>query len=97
MGWQEVSIMDQRREFVMFASREGANISELCHRFGISRTTGYKWLRRAARGEENFRDRSRRPLRSPSRTPAEVEERIVAVRAKHPAWGAPGASWRMRP
>ncbi|WP_156098557.1 helix-turn-helix domain-containing protein, partial [Thermopetrobacter sp. TC1] len=64
MGWQEVSIMDQRREFVMFARREGANISALCRRYGISRTTGYKWLHRAAENEaEDFRDRSRRPLR----------------------------------
>ena len=32
MPWQEVSMMDQRREFVMFASREGANVSALCRR-----------------------------------------------------------------
>ncbi len=41
MPWQEVSIMDCRREFVMFASREGANISELCRRYGISRTSDW--------------------------------------------------------
>ncbi|HHN68175.1 MAG TPA: IS481 family transposase [Thermopetrobacter sp.] len=88
MGWQEVSIMDQRREFVMFASRDDANISELCRRFGISRTTGYKWLHRAGAGEESFADRSRRPLHSPARTSPEIEERIVMVRTMHPAWGA---------
>ena len=88
MPWREVSIMESRREFVMFASREGANISELCRRYGISRTTGYKWLRRAAAGEEDFADRSRRPRRSPLRTPPEVERRILEVRRRHPAWGA---------
>lgn len=31
MPWQEVSMMDQRREFVMFASREGAAISAQIH------------------------------------------------------------------
>lgn len=98
MGWQEVSIMDQRREFVMFARREGANISALCRRYGISRTTGYKWLHRAAENEaEDFRDRSRRPLRSPSRTPAEVEAQVLAVRDAHPAWGARKIrSWLLR-
>ena len=97
MGWQEVSIMDQRREFVMFASREGVNFSELCRRFGISRTTGYKWLRRAAAGEESFANRSRRPVHSPARTSPEMEERVVAVRAMHPAWGARKIrSWLLR-
>jgi len=42
MPWREVPIVDQRREFVMLASLEGANISALCQRFKISRETGYK-------------------------------------------------------
>ncbi|MGE3995621.1 MAG: IS481 family transposase, partial [Variibacter sp.] len=37
MGWREVSVADQRREFVLLASLAGANISALCERFGISR------------------------------------------------------------
>ena len=46
MPWQEVSVMDQRREFVRLAMQEGANRRELCRRFGISPDVGYKWLRR---------------------------------------------------
>ena len=41
MGWQEVSIVSSRNEFVTLASQAGANIAGLCRRFGISRTTGY--------------------------------------------------------
>ncbi len=48
MPWVEVSIVDQRREFVALASLEGANRRELCRRFGISAQTGYKWLARGA-------------------------------------------------
>jgi len=33
--------MELRLEFVTLAMRESANISALCRRFGISRTTGY--------------------------------------------------------
>lgn len=88
MPWRKVSIMDQRREFIAFARQEGANISELCRRFGISRTTAYKWLRRAQQEGETFQDRSRRPHRQPRRTPPEMEQRILEVRARHPAWGA---------
>ena len=46
MPWSEVSVMDQRREFVRLALQEGANRRELCRRFGISPDVGYKWLRR---------------------------------------------------
>jgi transposase-like protein len=42
MPFREVSAMDQKREFVTFATMEGANIRELCRRFGISAPTAYK-------------------------------------------------------
>ncbi|RVT70170.1 helix-turn-helix domain-containing protein, partial [Agrobacterium sp. CNPSo 2736] len=67
MAWRELSVVDQRREFVMLALLEGATISALCKRFGISRQTGYVWLRRAQAGDALL-DRSRRPHSSPRRT-----------------------------
>lgn len=88
MSWLEVSVADQRREFVMLASLAGANISALCERFGISRQTGHLWLRRFAGGESDFEDRSRRPLHSPRRLADDLEARILSVRDAHPAWGA---------
>lgn len=88
MGWREVSVADQRREFVALGSLEGANVSALCARFGISRQTGHLWLRRFAAGEQELADRSRRPLRSPRRLADALEARILAVRDDHPAWGA---------
>lgn len=88
MGWKKVTIMSQRREFVQFALQEGANISELCRRFGISRKTGYKLLGRYHHaGEPGLADRSRRPHHCPHRTPEEIEQVIVALRAQHPVWG----------
>jgi transposase InsO family protein len=88
MVWREVSVADERREFVMLASLDGANVSALCARFGISRQTGNVWLRRFAAGEDSFADRSRRPHHNPRRLPAVLEAGIVAVRDAHPAWGA---------
>jgi transposase InsO family protein len=87
MPWREVSIMDQRREFVRLAMQEGTNRRELCRRFGIHPDTGYKWLGRWA-GDEELADRSRRPHSSPTQTDRATEERILAVRDAHPAWGA---------
>ena len=87
MPWRKVSIMDQRREFVELAMREGANRRELCRRFEIHPDTGYKWLDRwTAAGE--LADHSRRPHSSPMRTERMIEDRILAVRDAHPAWGA---------
>jgi len=88
MPWQEVSVMDQRREFVGLAMQEGVNRRELCRRFGISPTTGYKWLLRWGLGDEQLADRSRRPHWSRLRSTTETEALVLAVREAHPAWGA---------
>ena len=87
MPWREVSVMDQRREFVRLAMQEGANRRELCRRFDVHPGTGYKWLARW-QADQDIDDRSRRPHSSPGQTDCELEARILAVRDAHPAWGA---------
>jgi transposase InsO family protein len=88
MPWKVETSMSLRREFVGRARQEGANISQLCRGYGISRKTGYKWLGRyAAEGVEGLDERSRRPQRSPRQTPPEIEALVVAARQAHPAWG----------
>ena len=52
MPWREVSVMEQRLEFVRLARQQGANRRELCRRFGIHPATGYKWLSRGTSAEE---------------------------------------------
>lgn len=88
MPWKEVSVVEQRCEFVRLAMLEGSNRRELCRRFGISAQTGYKWLGRFAAGDESGKELSRRPLSSPLRSQPAVEARVLAVRDRHPAWGA---------
>ena len=83
MPWSQVTVKDQREEFVRLAQQPAANISELCRRYGISRKTGYKWL-----GRDDLEDRSRRPRSSPTRTSDPLEAQVLAVRARYPAWGA---------
>ncbi len=88
MPWEAMSKLDLRREFVMLARREGANIRQLCRRFSIAPKTGYKWIARFRdAGENGLGDKSRRPLSSPRRSSAEVEGAALAVRQAHPAWG----------
>ena len=46
MTWRTSTVTQQRSEFLALARLPDSNISELCRRFGISRKTAYKWLKR---------------------------------------------------
>ncbi len=88
MPWMERDSVSLRKEFVLLAGGQGANIAQLCCHFGISRKTCYKWLGRfAEEGEAGLADRSRRPRRNPARTSSETEGVVLALRGEHPAWG----------
>lgn len=89
MPWKVSSPMSIREEFVSLARVEGANVKELCARFGISRKTAYKWIGRyRAGGLLALADRSRRPWASPNQTSPQMSELVLALRRAHPAWGA---------
>jgi transposase InsO family protein len=89
MSWKEASVRSLRKEFVKLASQAGANVRELCRRFGISSRAAYKWMRRYQQhGEAGLEDQSRRPRQSPHRSAPEVEQVVLSVRDQHPAWGA---------
>jgi transposase InsO family protein len=89
MPWREVSLMSLREEFVRLSEGREVSFSELCQRFGISRKTGYKWVGRYRdKGRDGLADGSRRPKRIARKLAAEKEQAIVAVRKRHPSWGA---------
>ena len=46
-SWKVETVMSQRSgvRWTLAIIADGVNMSELCRRFGISRKTGYKWLR----------------------------------------------------
>jgi transposase InsO family protein len=88
MGWKRVTAVSQRKEFIKLALQEGTNISELCRRFGVSRKTGYKFLKRYHReGLRGLFDYSRRPLNSPNATDPKIEKMILDLREEHECWG----------
>lgn len=97
MPWKENDRLSLRREFVGLASSDEANIRELCRRFGISAKTGYKWLNRFKEsGDQGLRERSRRPARSPWRTSKSVEDEVLRLRERYPAWGGRKIAARLR-
>ncbi|WP_163938719.1 DDE-type integrase/transposase/recombinase, partial [Paraferrimonas sp. SM1919] len=85
MPWNEVSTVTLRKEFIALAKQQGANISQLCRRFHISRKTAYKWLKRDSEGY-SLENRSTRPHHSPYKTDNGIEALIMQARIAHPEW-----------
>jgi transposase InsO family protein len=89
MPWQECTTMSIRREFVLLAEQPQSNVRELCRRYGISPKTAYKWLLRyREQGDPGLEDLSRRPLHSPRRSSADLEQEVVRLHHQFPFWGA---------
>lgn len=88
MPWKETCPVRERMAFVVAYETGLYTTTELSARYGVSRKTGLKWVRRyEEEGPEGLGDRSRRPHRSPRRTAEQVEELLVEVRRAHPRWG----------
>ena len=88
MPWTETCPMRERMRFVVAMESGVYSMSEACERFGVSRKTGHKWWGRyAEEGVKGLEDRSRRPRRSPGRTPQEIEGLVIEARRGHPTWG----------
>jgi len=89
MPWKTMDVREQRVRFVVAAIRKEKAFSALCQEFGISRPTGMLWRERYEReGLAGIAERSRRPHYSPTRTGAEMENRVVELRQRYPDWGA---------
>jgi transposase InsO family protein len=89
MPWRELEPMELRLELIREYERGVLTMTELIAQYGVSRKTAYKWLERYEQhGLAGLADRSRRPHRSPQITAAEVMDAVVALRCKHPQWGA---------
>ena len=88
MPWARTDWMSERVKFIAAYLEYEAPFVDLCRDFGVSRKTGYKWVRRyEAEGASALTDRSRAPHDHPNAVAEEVVEAIVALRQKHPRWG----------
>lgn len=46
MPWKETRTVDQRLQFLSSYRKEEMSVTDLCHEYGISRPTAYKWIKR---------------------------------------------------
>lgn len=89
MPWKESRIVDQRLQFLSSYQKEEMSLSDLCREFGVSRPTGYRWINRYKEvGPEGLLDLSRKPHGCSHATSEVTENAILALRNKHPSWGA---------
>jgi transposase InsO family protein len=101
MPWKAPTVSELRFALVHAVRSAGVPAARAARDFGVSRKTAFKWLRvydddaaagpaapdpAAAPGPAALADRSRRPHRSPARTPDATEAAVVAVRDRH-NWG----------
>jgi transposase-like protein len=69
------------RRLLIDRVRAGRPVAHVADEMGISRTTAHKWVRRwRAEGDAGLYDRTSRPRTTPHRTPADIEDRIRALR-----------------
>jgi transposase len=66
------------------------DVAELCRQYGVSRQTGYLWIRRYQEAGSDVRaleERSRRPQGNSRAVTLQMQDLIVEARKAHPKWG----------
>jgi transposase InsO family protein len=85
----ELRLVEQRYQAVLEVIGDGAAVTDVARRYGVTRQTVHGWLRAyATDGLGALADRSCRPLSCPHQMGPQVEARIVEMRREHPGWGS---------
>ena len=88
MPCKECPVVSQRMDLALEMVRRNRSVREIAAKFGVSRSTAYKWQRRfCADGRHGVENASRRPHHSPAKTPDPIEEFICAMREWKRHWG----------
>jgi putative transposase len=97
MPWKDVSVVRQRRELVAALLARTEAVAVICRRFGVSRPTAYKFLRRfRASGGAGLRDRSHVPVQVCAPQAAKWCAVVLRLRRRHASWGARKLRWLLR-
>jgi transposase InsO family protein len=88
----------EKKLALVLAAEAGASIKDLCAAGEVHRDTLHAWrVSFRAAGIDGLQSRSRRPLRSPNQTAADVEDEIVRLRKELPLDnGADVIGWHLR-
>lgn len=88
MTWKETEAVEERMKFIVDYCREEDSLSALCEAYGISRPTGYKWIKRyEEEGPSGLEDRSRAPHTQVLAVSKEIENEVLTMRERYPSFG----------
>lgn len=88
MAWELKKVEDQRRQLIDAYFEGSITMKMLCGRFGVSRKTAYKWLKRYSMlGLEGLKDQSKTPHSPHHLFGSEEIELALSLKLKHRTWG----------
>jgi transposase InsO family protein len=83
----ELGLVEQRHKAILEVL-DGASVTDVARRHGVTRQTVHAWLRHYSRaGLGGLADHSSRPESCPHQMSPVVEARVVELRRNHPLWG----------
>lgn len=87
MPWMETGAVKERMKLVV-DYQHGVPMTVLCRRHGVSRKTGYKWVRRFEQhGPQGLHDAPRAPHSCRHAVAPEMVALLVDAKKRHPFWG----------
>jgi len=88
MAWRITKVKDQRKQFIKNVLQYEQSFTDICEEFGISRQTGYKWLRRYKnQGESGLEDRKSSRHTQDRKTSKRLEYKILTTKQRYSSWG----------
>ena len=90
MPWKEICAVKERVRFIDEWERGDLSMLALCRKYGISRQTGYKWVRRYQElgvCAHALSDLSRIPHSHPWTTEPELVDLVIRARKRWRKWG----------
>lgn len=93
----ELGLVEQRYAAVKDVLDNGASVTDVARRNGVSRSAVHEWLTKYAKhGLAGLVDKSSKPASCPHQMDVHVEARIVELRREHPGWGPRTLEHRIR-
>lgn len=84
MPWKVINQMGLKIQFVTDLDKEHFSITDLSQKYGISRPTVYKWLKRYKKlGIEGLKEQSRAPKNCPHRTSQKILDLLIQEKLKN--------------
>ena len=88
MSWKETCPVKERMRFIVAYEENERDFSEICRVFGISRKTGYKWIKRFdEEGVSGLEDRSRAPHEPSNKMCESLSSMILMTKCDNMNWG----------